>query len=112
MDQPTRKLLALLGSDICGTICERLKAAPASKTEMVEEFGLQNREVAETLEMLLVVGLVRYRTIKDGTPGRPAVVWELTGRDELSALERYVKEMRHRLIDSGPPPGTVKSRST
>lgn len=99
MDQPTRKLLAVLGSDICGTICERLESGPATKTELVEEFGLQNRDVAATLDLLLLVGLVRYRAIKDGTPGRPAVVWELTGRDELSALEEYVKAMKHRLID-------------
>jgi predicted ArsR family transcriptional regulator len=99
MDQPTRKFLGVLGSDICGAICERLESGSA---ELVEELGLQNREVAGTLDALLLVGLVRYMAIKDGTPGRPAVVWELTGRDELSALEGYVKEMRHRLIDSDP----------
>jgi predicted ArsR family transcriptional regulator len=102
MDQPTRKFLAVLGSDICGAICERLESTPATKTELVEELGLQNREVAGTLDALLLVGLVRHRAIKDGTPGRPAVVWELTKRDELAALEQYVKKMRHRLIDSDP----------
>jgi predicted ArsR family transcriptional regulator len=105
MDQPTRKLLAVLGSDICGSICERLESTPATKTELVEELGLQNREVAATLDALLLVGLARYRAIKDGTPGRPAMVWELTGRDELNSLERYVKEMRYRLIDSDPSRG-------
>lgn len=101
MDQPTRKLLAVLGSDICGAVCERLESGPATKSELVEELGLQNREVAGTLDALLLVGLVRYVAIKDGTPGRPAVRWELVGRDELFGLERYVKEMRHRLIDAG-----------
>jgi predicted ArsR family transcriptional regulator len=101
MDQPTRKLLAVLGSDVCGSICERLEAGPAAKTELVEELGIQTREVASTLDALLLVGLLTYRSVKDGNPGRPPEVWELAAVDELTALETYVKEMRHRLIDHG-----------
>jgi predicted ArsR family transcriptional regulator len=100
MDQPTRKLLAILGSDPCGAICERLETGPASKTDLVEDLGLQSREVASALDALLLVGLVRHRSVRNGNPGRPPEVWELTGGEELAALGAYVKQMRHRLIDA------------
>lgn len=100
MDQPTRKLLAVLGSDPCGAICERLEVGPASKMDLIGELGLQSREVASVLDALLLVGLVRYRVIKDGNPGRPPEAWELTGQEELAALGAYVKQMKHRLIDA------------
>lgn len=99
MNQPTRKLLAVLGSDACGAICERLETGPATKTELVEELGLQTREVASTLDALLLVGLLHYRLVKDGNPGRPPELWELAAEDELVALDAYVKKMKHRLID-------------
>jgi predicted ArsR family transcriptional regulator len=101
MDQPTRKFLAVLSSDPCGAICDRLEIKPASKMDLIEELGLQSREVASVLDALLLVGLVRHRSIRDGNPGRPPEVWELTGLEELAALEAYVKQLRHRLIDAG-----------
>ena len=68
MDQPTRKLLALLGSDHGGAICERLEAGPATQSGLAEDLGLQGRDVAATLDQLLLVGLVRWH--KDGREDR------------------------------------------
>jgi predicted ArsR family transcriptional regulator len=99
MDQPTRKLLAVLGSDAAGAICERLARGPASKTELGEELGLNGREVAGTLGSLLLVGLVGSSKGEAEGPGRRPEVWKLVAEDELVELETYVKKMRHRLID-------------
>jgi len=99
MDQPTRKLLSVLGSDAAGAICERLAQGPASKTELGEKLELSGREVAATLGSLLLVGLVGSSKGEAKGPGRRPEVWRLVAEDELVALETYVREMRHRLID-------------
>lgn len=101
MDQPTRKLLALIGSDACGAICERLEAAPATQTELAEELGLQGRDVAATLDQLLLVGLVGWRKEATEGRGRPAKIWTLVRAEELATLERCVREVRQRLLEAG-----------
>lgn len=100
MDQPTRKLLSLLGSDHCGAICERLESGAATQSQLVDELGLQSRDVAATLDQLLLIGLVRWHKDAGEGPGRPAKHWRLVGAEELIKLETFAKEMQRRLIDS------------
>lgn len=100
MGQPTQKLLALLGSDHCGAICERLESGPATQSGLGEELGLQSRDVSATLDQLLLLGLVRWSKDVGEGRGRPAKLWTLVGTDELVKLETFVKEFRQRLIDA------------
>lgn len=99
MDQQTQKLLALLGSDHCGAICERLEEGPVTQSGLVAELGIQSRDVAATLDQLLLVGLVRWRKDAGDGPGRPAKLWTLVGEKELVKLETFVKNLQRRLID-------------
>jgi predicted ArsR family transcriptional regulator len=100
MDQTTRKLFALLGTDMCGAICERLAVGAAAKTELAKDLKRSSRDIAATLDSLNLAGLVRYSTLHSGGRGRPQQVWELATADELKKLEDYVRRMRRRLIDS------------
>jgi predicted ArsR family transcriptional regulator len=99
MDQRTRALLSLLSADATDAIVERLAEGPAAKTELARELGLPTREVARTLQLLLLAGLAAYRKEQRGSGGRPHEVWELRAADELEGLESRVRAMRHRLID-------------
>lgn len=99
MDQRTRALLSLLGADATDAIVERLAEGAAAKTELARELDLPPREVARTLQLLLLAGLTAYRKEQRGSGGRPHEVWELRAADELEGLESYVRAMRHRLID-------------
>jgi hypothetical protein len=49
-------LLALLSIDSTDAICERLGRGPAAKTMLAEELELDPREVASTLDSLLLIG--------------------------------------------------------
>lgn len=100
MNQQTRKLLALLGSDHCGAICERLESGAATQSGLAKELGLQSRDVAATLDQLLLVGLVRWHKEAGEGPGRPAKLWTLVGVDELAKLEAFVRKLQRGLIDS------------
>jgi predicted ArsR family transcriptional regulator len=100
MDQPTRKLLSLLGSESCAAICGRLGTAGATKTELVQELGLVSRDVSGVLDSLALVGFVRSRRAGAEGRGRPAEIWELVANEELEELEALVKVIRHRLIDA------------
>lgn len=101
MDQRTRALLTLLGSDATDAILGQLARGPTAKTELARDLGLSTREVAATLQLLLLVGLVSYRKERGDAGGRPREVWQLTAAEELEELESYLRAMRHRLID-GP----------
>lgn len=104
MEQRTRALLKLLGSDATDAILEALAGGSAAKTELARNLGLASRDVAATLELLLLAGFVRYRKEKKGDAGgRPLELWELTAAEELESLEAYLQAMRHRLIDRREP---------
>jgi predicted ArsR family transcriptional regulator len=94
-------MLSLLGSDHCGAICGRLESGSATQSQLVDELGLQSRDVSATLDQLLLVGLVRWHKGAGEGPGRPAKYWRLVGTGELTKLETFIKEMHRRLIDSG-----------
>lgn len=103
MEQQTRALLDLLSADGTDAILSRLAKGKAGKTELAEELHLDPREVASTLRLLRLVGLVRYRKVKGKKGGRPREVWELAAAEELENLESYVRQMQHRLIDASDP---------
>lgn len=99
MDQRTRVLLTLLGSDGADAVLQRLEKGPTAKTALAAATGLPSREVARVLELLLLAGLVRYRKERGKGGGRPREVWELADKGELRRLDAYVRTMRHRLLD-------------
>jgi predicted transcriptional regulator len=99
MDQQTRKFLALLSSEAGNAILERLKSGSAAKTDLVKELGIGSREIAGTLDMLELAGLVRSRRGARKSGGRPRELWELAGEEEVAGLEKELRELRHRLID-------------
>lgn len=100
MEQQTRALLDLLSADGTDAILNWLAKGKAGKTELAEELHLDPREVASTLRLLRLAGLVRYRKVKGKKGGRPREVWELAAAGELENLESYVRQMQHRLIDA------------
>lgn len=64
------------------------------------ETQVPDRCRATVLDGLGLLGLARMRREQPaGGRGRPSEVWELSAPKELDALERWVKEMRHRLVD-------------
>jgi len=103
MEQQTRALLELVSADATDAILDRLAKGKAGKTELAEDLGLDPREVASTLRLLRLAGLVRYRKVKAKKGGRPREVCELAAAAELEKLESYVRQMQHRLIEAPDP---------
>jgi predicted ArsR family transcriptional regulator len=93
MKPQTRQLISLPGRLIIA-----LRDQPSSTPQLEKATGASQKTVAQTLELLHAHGIVEWRSVREGTPGRPSRIWQLATDDVVADFERACDAFRARLL--------------